>query len=105
MGLIFFASSIPGSNIPPIFPFQDIVFHLFVYAVLGLCFARALKNTCLNIILSRVILWTLIFGIIYGISDELHQAFVPYRTVSGFDVFMDGLGALLGSLIQPLIRI
>lgn len=104
-GLIFYSSSISGSDIPPLFPYQDAIFHFFIYLLLGLCFARALHNTYPNIVISKIIVFTIIFGIIFGISDELHQAFVPYRAVSGFDVFIDGIGTLLGSLIQPFLKI
>lgn len=100
MGLIFYASSLEGRDIPPLFPFQDIVFHLAAYSALGFSFSRALKNSYTDITLSKLIVFTIIFGTIYGISDEWHQAFVPYRTVSGLDVFIDGVGAFLGSLIQ-----
>jgi len=99
MGFIFYASSIPGSEIPCLFPLQDIVFHLFIYSILCFFFSRALKNTYLNIRRAKIIVFTIIFGIIYAASDELHQAFVPYRSVSGFDVFIDTMGSLVGSLI------
>ena len=105
MGLIFYTSSISGKDIPPLFPFQDIAFHAVAYSILGLFFSRALRNTCPDIVLSKIIVFTVIFGIIYGVSDEFHQAFISYRTASGFDVFIDSIGAFLGSLIQPRIKI
>lgn len=105
MGLIFYASSISGKDIPSLFPFQEIAFHLVVYSILGLYFSRASRNTCPNIVVSKIIVFTIIFGIIYGISDEFHQAFVSYRTVSGFDVFIDSVGTFLGGLIQSRIKI
>jgi VanZ family protein len=102
MGLIFSASSLPGNNIPKLFRFQSIIFHLSAYLTLAYFFARALKNSYCDIKLSQIIFFTLLFGVIYGISDELHQAFIPYRTVSVFDVFIDGVGSFIGSLIQPV---
>jgi len=99
MGVIFYASSVPGSNIPSLFPLQDIAFHFFIYLILALLFARALKNIYSNIAPSKIILFTIIFGVVYGLSDELHQAFVPDRCVSGFDLFIDSMGSLVGSLI------
>ncbi len=101
MGFIFHLSSVPGSEIPPLFFCQDIVFHLVVYLILGLVFARALKNTYLNITPQKIIFLTIIFASLYGLTDELHQAFVPYRSASVFDVFIDGIGGFLGSLIYP----
>ena len=102
MGFIFYVSSIPASKIPPLFPFQDIIFHLFVYSILSLFFARALKNTYGGLAPSKIILLTLIFGVFYGLTDEIHQTFVPYRNASGFDVLIDGIGSLVGSLIYPV---
>lgn len=105
MGVIFFASSLPGSQIPPFFPFQDIVFHLAIYLILGLFFARALKNTCLNIASARIIFFTTLFAFVYGSLDEFHQAFLPYRSVSGLDVFVDSMGSFIGSLVYPTRKI
>jgi VanZ family protein len=99
MGSIFYASSIPGENIPSLFVNQDIVFHVAVYLLLAYFFSRALKNTYQDITAAKLILFTVIFGVIYGITDELHQVFVPYRTVSAWDVFNDGMGSLIGSLL------
>jgi len=99
MGFIFYTSSIPGQNIPAVFINQDIAFHFSIYLILGLLCARALKNAYTDMTAAKIILFTLIFGVVYGITDELHQAFVPYRTVSGLDVFNDGIGSLIGGLI------
>ena len=102
MGFIFYASSIPGNQIPPLFAFQDIIFHFFIYSVLSFFFARALENSYPGITLSKIILYTLLFGVFYGVTDEIHQAFVVYRNVSGFDVLIDGIGSFAGSLIYPV---
>ncbi|MCM8796361.1 MAG: VanZ family protein [Candidatus Omnitrophica bacterium] len=94
MAVIFCFSSVPGKNTPSIFPFQDIVFHFFIYAFLGLSFVCALKNSFPRISLPIGITLTVLFGFLYGISDEWHQSFVPGRTVSVFDVLVDTLGSL-----------
>jgi VanZ family protein len=104
MGVIFYASSIPASNIPPLFPFQDIAFHLFIYCLLAYFFSRALKNTYSGLIPSRIIVFAIVFCIIYGITDEFHQAFVPGRTPSGLDVFIDGVGSFIGSMVAKWLR-
>ena len=38
------------------------------------------------------------FGCLYGITDELHQLFVPGREASVIDVAVDTLGSLLGGI-------
>lgn len=99
ISFIFFASSIPGNSIPRLFPFQSSLFHLSVYLCLCFFLIRALRKSHPNIAPAKVIVFTIVFGVIYGIIDELHQAFVPFRTVSGFDLFIDSLGSVIGSLI------
>jgi len=99
MGFIFFVSSRPQRDIPPLFPFQDVVYHTLVYLILALYFSRALKNTNPNIPALNLIIFTIIFGVVYGITDEFHQSFVPGRSVSGFDVFIDAIGSTAGGII------
>ena len=41
--------------------------------------------------------------ILYGITDEIHQSFVPGRASRVFDVGIDTMGALLG-LLPVMIR-
>ena len=98
-GGIFYFSSLPGTSIPKLFSFQDILFHFFIYLVLGLFFSRALKNTFLSMPAAKIIIFTFIFTFIYGISDEFHQYFVPYRNASVFDLLIDGSGGLFGGLL------
>lgn len=99
MGLIFHISSFPGSEIPSVFPFQDILFHFFVYLMLAFFFSRAMQRTYPNITTAKIILVTLIFGTFYGLTDEFHQAFVPLRSCSGLDLLIDSLGSIAGSLV------
>lgn len=104
MGLIFYASGLPAGDIPPLFPFQDIAFHLFVYSALALFFARALKNSRSALGPARLIFFTVIFAFLYALSDEFHQAFVPGRFASGLDIFIDSAGAFAGSIIYGMGR-
>lgn len=104
MGLIFFASSIRKENIVFLFSFQDVVFHTLAYLILAVFFARALKNTNSNIAALQILIFTVAFGVAYGLSDEFHQSFVPGRSVSGFDVFMDGAGSVFGGLLYQWLR-
>lgn len=100
MGLIFWGSSVPGKEIPYLFGFQDIVFHFAVYFVLTLFFCRALRKTYPEIPPAKLMLFGLAFGFFYGLMDEFHQSFVPQRSVSGLDLFIDGIASLLGGSIH-----
>ena len=99
MGFIFYFSSLPGEDIPLLFPGQDILFHLITYIILSCLFVRALKNTYAGLTTAKIIYFTVLFGVIYGITDEFHQMFVPNRYASGFDLFIDAVASLAGGLI------
>lgn len=73
--------------------------HFFEYAVLGFLIGCAL-------FLSRrrfSPVTSVICSALYSISDEIHQYFVPGRACRIFDVGVDTLGALTGTLILALI--
>lgn len=92
----------PGKDIPSLFPYQDIVYHGIAFLILAYFFARALKNTYNKITARQLVIITLLFGMMYGVSDEFHQVFTPNRTASGFDVFVDSIGTFIGGLIWRL---
>lgn len=74
---------------------SDKVAHFAAYAVLG-----ALITLATGTPLAGWVLATL-----YGISDEIHQAFVPGRFPSLGDLVADALGAALGAwLVAYLVR-
>ena len=49
----------------------------------------------------RVVI-ALVLTVLYAISDEFHQGFVPTRTASIADVTLDIFGALCGALISNI---
>lgn len=100
-GLIFFVSSIPGSRIPVLLPHQDIVFHILEYAIFGWLIMRALKAYYPRLNRLNYIYSTIIISFIYALTDEFHQAFVPYREASILDLSLDTVGAIIGSLFLP----
>ena len=104
MAVIFFVSSVAGSDIPRLFRFQDKIYHFLIYLILGLCYSRAIDNTFLRLSMVKLIVFTIIFGFIYGASDEFHQSFVPYRDASVFDVLTDTMGCFAGSLVYFLSK-
>ncbi|MFA5410908.1 MAG: VanZ family protein [Candidatus Omnitrophota bacterium] len=99
MVAIFYFSSLPGRDIPRLFPLQDVLFHISLYALLAYFLARALRNTYSKLTLLKTVSLAVFFGTLYGISDEFHQLFVPERCFSAFDLFTDGIGSFIGSLL------
>ncbi len=95
--LIFFLSSLPGSTIPSPFFSADKVFHLGAYAVLGYLVARALVRHGWSG--RALVMLSLLLCLLYGVSDEFHQSFVPDRAPSVMDVAADILGVCIGIVI------
>ncbi|HEU0293296.1 MAG TPA: VanZ family protein [Anaerolineales bacterium] len=92
MSLIFFFSSQPSDALP-IFGAVDAIVkkssHMIGYALLALSYWFALGMGDKRLGLA----WFL--SIMYAVTDEYHQSFVPGRTASVWDVVIfDNLGAL-----------
>ncbi len=82
----------PGSQID--FEGADKMAHFIVYGILAALVSvglhRAPKGNSALVRLYAPIL----FATLYGISDEIHQYFVPGRTFSILDMVADGIGAI-----------
>lgn len=50
------------------------------------------------------IAFSMILGIIYATSDEIHQAFVPGRAARVTDVIIDSCGVFFGIILVKLIN-
>jgi len=78
--------------------------HIIEYALLGFLIFRALSSKKGDTLTSRYVwLWSLIGAILYGVTDEVHQMFVPTRTAYLGDIFMDGVGAGMGLLFGIIV--
>lgn len=75
--------------------------HFSVYTALGISLFSAMLLTFKAKLLW---LWAWLTAVLYAISDEVHQFFVPGRSMELRDVLIDSSGALLGILIVVLIR-
>jgi VanZ family protein len=94
--LIFIQSSRPSPDITPHWPYFDKVLHFTAYAVLGALFLRAFNITRIKHHLKLIIILSIILSSLYGISDEIHQSFVPFRTADAMDALADILGSIAG---------
>ncbi|MDP8256558.1 MAG: VanZ family protein [Candidatus Alcyoniella australis] len=100
---IFVASSLESTGVRQIVAHQDKLLHCAVYAVLGLLLARAL-GISRNWNSSRALLLTAaLLSVAYGLSDELHQSFVPTRHCDAWDLAADALGAAIGAALYVFI--
>ena len=96
MGIIFYVSHQPYdfAPLPPLVGFDKLL-HVIAYSTLAGTFLYGLQPFTHSSNRSFSALVVVLFCIIYGISDEYHQSFIPGRFSSFWDVLADGLGALL----------
>ena len=96
MGTIFILSHQPGDrlSLPPL-PEIDKLAHLAIYGVLAATVLYACSDRQKSARPRLVMLLTVVFCILYGISDEFHQSFIPGRTASVYDLIADGGGAAM----------
>jgi VanZ family protein len=100
MGTIFFLSHTPGDEIHlPSFSHSDLVAHMIAYGALGVSVLYAWSDSLRASSFMKVSLYTVLACLLYGISDEFHQSFIPGRDVSGMDVAADTVGAVLACII------
>jgi VanZ family protein len=100
-GFIFYLSSrssLPGN----IGLFPDKLGHAILYSVLGVLLSRALTKPGGLSKITRGLLAVLL-ATAYGVSDELHQSFVPHRTMDIADVAADFVGAAIGAAAYLVI--
>ena len=101
--LIFIQSSYPSIKNVPELPYLDKVLHFVAYALLGALFLRAFKTSRIKNNVRLVFILSVLLSFFYGISDEIHQYFVPYRTADLMDVLADMFGSLMGVYIYQAI--
>lgn len=99
-GLIFYfsAQSHPDEDLPSLFDlFGDKVLHAVEYAGLGgLCY-RAFRWGLEGPLAAHALLFAIGAASLYGITDEVHQLFVPFREAGWQDWAADTVGAVCGA--------
>jgi VanZ family protein len=85
-------------------PLRDKGVHFVEYGTLSVLLTHAL---CITAPQRRAILiWgsAVLITLVWGATDEIHQAFVPGRFADVGDLIADGCGAVAGSLAYLLVR-
>jgi VanZ family protein len=73
--------------------------HFTEYAILAYLAARAFRTSPRLALANRWFVAALALVVVYALLDEYHQAFVPSRTASIYDSFIDMSGGLITLVI------
>ncbi|MCK5878552.1 MAG: VanZ family protein [Holophagae bacterium] len=91
-GFLFFLSAQSTFPLPRIFSWQDLIGHAGAYFVLGLLARKSAPEVSYWVIISFIVL--------YGLSDEIHQYFVPGRFCDILDFAADATGGTIALIIH-----
>ncbi len=91
MVAIFCISSM--SSPPRLSDVPDVSAHVVAYAALGISLLRGFADAQWDRVTLRSTLLAVAFAVLYGLTDELHQWFVPGRTPELRDLIADSCGA------------
>ena len=73
------------------------VAHFSIYTVVGLLLMGLLSTYKIKENWRMIL--SILLGMIYAVSDEIHQSFIPGRTPQITDIYIDTLGVVLGVLL------
>jgi len=107
MGLIFLFSSIPmGSTMSDAKPLKlngpTLIRksgHLLEYGLLAMGLQHGLRQKSW-----KGLAGIISFVLLFALSDEFHQSFVPGRSARLFDVGIDMLGAMIGLWVKSIFQ-
>lgn len=107
-GMIFYlsAQSHPEEHLPS-FLLKDVsdkVLHGVEYGILALLCYRAFRWAAGPAIARQAVMLAIVTASVYGITDEVHQFFVPFRESSWLDWLADTIGAAIGAISWRFIR-
>ena len=93
---IFIQSGFDTPGQIPAIPMIDKILHFVAYAIMGILFFRAYGTLPIGNRQLLLVLLSILSAGLYGISDEIHQHFVPSRNADSMDVLADFLGSIGG---------
>jgi len=99
--MIFYISSlirIPG---PFVFTMSSIYYHFGIFFIFQWSLIESLGEKIKS---EKHLLYVIAFAILYGISDELHQLFVPGRLCTLSDVGINTVGIISATVIYIIYK-
>jgi len=95
---IFYISSLTFGGTGGGFGWMSVAYHFMAFFFLAFFLLPALVKGKQK----SFILWGIITAVLYGLSDEIHQVFVPTRHFAVSDLLVNSCGILFSSLIYTL---
>ncbi|HPA14169.1 MAG TPA: VanZ family protein [Desulfobacterales bacterium] len=102
--LIIIQSSRPSPECLPHLPYMDKFLHFAGYGLLGALFLRAYKTLSMRNRTGLLVTISILSAFIFGITDEIHQYYVPRRSSDLMDLMADLLGSAFGVFLYQLIH-
>lgn len=103
--IIFILSSLPHQKEHQFFFLDyDKLLHFIEYFVLGYLLMRVFSASSGLTIVRYSAALTLLFGILYAVSDEWHQSFVSGRCASLWDIAYDSMGIASAAWSYKFVR-
>ena len=103
MALIWVLSSLPTIASLEQVPFKDKGVHFVEYGTLAVLLCYAIRGTWPL----RSLWFTAFYGfvgtVLWGMLDEIHQAYVPGRSSDPMDVLADTIGAALATTLSIVV--
>ena len=99
-GLIYWLSDQPSIPLPMLFEYQDKLHHFAAYFVMAFLARRSFKHFVRSPV--TLVIISLAFCSLYGVSDEWHQSFVEGRTADSLDWLADTIGSAIAVLLMTL---
>lgn len=103
MSVIWLLSSISLTLPVDSFPLRDKGLHFVEYGVLGFLVAHAAFRTWPRHHPLRTASLAVLVAVLWGLLDEIHQAFVPGRSSDVLDLVADGAGAVAGASLRKVL--
>lgn len=96
--VIYVQSCFAPLELGPRFQFRDKILHAVVYGLLAALFSRACRAAWPDRMAAvPLLVISVLFATLYGVSDEFHQSFVAARQLDVADGVANFVGSLLGA--------
>ncbi len=101
--LIYIQSDKPSPEMIPSYQFVDKLLHFAAYGILGILFYRAYRTLRIKENIKLLMLLSVVSASLYGVSDEIHQSYVPFREAEVADAIADMIGAIAGVYLYQML--